>query len=72
MEDTGIDMGMQNQLAAGYANTQSKIGRGMIVRLSLALSSLGKRGCVRLLLTSRRWKSLGKQETSALVWNAQN
>jgi hypothetical protein len=33
MEDTGIDMGMQNQLAAGYANTQSKIGRGMIVSI---------------------------------------
>lgn len=31
MEDTGIELGMQNQLAAGYANTQSKIGRGMIV-----------------------------------------
>lgn len=35
MEDTGISRGKQNQLASGYANSTSRLGRGMVVSLVL-------------------------------------
>ena len=37
MEDTGISRGKQNQLASGYANSTSRLGRGMVVSLVCAI-----------------------------------